>query len=111
MYPSPDRLRGISLLVNIGKCFERIIHNRILKWCIDKNISTDEQSGFAPGRRLQTRLLSLIDELRVTIAAKNRPALIIFVDFLSAFDRIWIPALIAYLYELGMAAVDGHIDI
>ena len=102
IYPSPNNLRLISLLLNMGKCFERIIRNRILKWCVDNNISTDEQSGFSPGRRLQTRVVSLIEELRLTIAAKNRFALTIFVDFLSAFDRMWIPALITNLYELRM---------
>ena len=102
IYPSPNCLGPISLLPNIGKCFERIIHNQILKWCVDNSISTDEQSGFSPGRRLQTRVVSLIEELRLTIAANNRPALTIFVDFLSAFDRMWIPALIANLYVLGM---------
>ena len=102
IYPSPNRLRPISLLPNIGKCFERIIHNRILKWCVDNNISTDEQSRFSPGKRLQTRVISLIEELRLTIAANNHPTLTFFVDFLSAFDRMWIPALIANLYQLGM---------
>ena len=91
IYPSPNRLRPISLLSNIGKYFETIIRNRILKWCVDNNISTDEQSGFSPDRRLQTRVVSLIEELRLTIAANNRPALTIFVDFLSAFGRMWIP--------------------
>jgi hypothetical protein len=42
LYSKPDRLRPISLLPNIGKCYERIIHNRILLWCRDKNIFTDE---------------------------------------------------------------------
>ena len=54
------------------------------------------------GRRLQTRILSLVENLRLTIAACNRPALTIFVDFLSAFDRMWHPALIKHLNELGM---------
>lgn len=38
----------------------------------------------------------------MTVAANTRPALVIFVDFLSAFDRMWAPALIADLYELNM---------
>jgi hypothetical protein len=54
------------------------------------------------GRRLQTRILSLVENLRLTVAACNRPALAIFVDFLSAFDRMWHPALIKNLNDLGM---------
>ncbi|CAF1222919.1 unnamed protein product [Didymodactylos carnosus] len=57
------------------KWFERIIHQRILKWCKENNICVDEQSGFTPERRLQTRILSICEELRLTVAACNRPAL------------------------------------
>jgi len=102
LYPMKNKLRPISLLPNLSKWFERIIHNRILKWCNNHNIAIDEQSGFMQGRRLQTRILSLVENLRLTVAACNRPALTIFVDFLSAFDRLWHPTLIKNLIELEM---------
>ncbi|CAF1522549.1 unnamed protein product, partial [Didymodactylos carnosus] len=102
LYPEEHRLRPISLLPNIGKWMERIMHQRILKWCEQNNIYVDEQSGFTPGRRLQTRILSLIEELRLTTAANNRPALVIFVDFLSAFDKMWFPSLMKNLIMLDM---------
>ncbi|CAF3280248.1 unnamed protein product [Rotaria sp. Silwood2] len=100
LYPEVNKLRPISLLSNVGKVFERIIHMRILKWCNDKGIYIDEQSGFTAERRLQTRILSLIEDLRLTTAANNRPALVIFVDFMSAFDKMWHPALISTLVKL-----------
>ena len=93
LYPAKDKLRPISLLPNIAKWFERIVHHRIPKWCRNQNIAVDEQSGFMQGRRIQSRILSLVENLRLTIAACNRPALTIFVDFLSAFDRMWRPRL------------------
>jgi hypothetical protein len=71
MYPTVNKLRPISLLSNLGKLFEKIIHNRILKWCKDKGVYVDEQSGFTPERRLQTRILSLVEDLRLTVAACN----------------------------------------
>ncbi|CAF1488600.1 unnamed protein product, partial [Didymodactylos carnosus] len=101
LYPEEHRLRP-SLLPNIGKWMERIMHQRILKWCEQNNIYVDEQSGFTLGRRLQTRILSLTEELRITTAANNRPALVIFVDFLSAFDKMWFPALMKNLIMLDM---------
>jgi hypothetical protein len=67
-----------------------------------QSIFTDEQSGFRPNRRLQTRILSICKDIRLTIAACNRPALVIFIDFLSAFDRMWYPKLITNLPELNM---------
>ena len=101
IYPPPNRLRPISLLLNIGKCLERVVHNRILNWCRDKNIFIDAQFGFSPNRRLQTRVVSLVEDLKMTVTANNRPALMIFIDFLSAFDRVWHPVLIANLWGNG----------
>ncbi|CAF1204517.1 unnamed protein product, partial [Didymodactylos carnosus] len=102
LYPKENRLRPISLLPNLGKWMERIVHDRLIKWCDAKGIHVDEQSGFTPERRLQTRIISMCDDLRLTITAPNRPALILFVDFMSAFDRVWYPALIHNLKELGL---------
>ncbi|CAF1151065.1 unnamed protein product [Adineta steineri] len=102
LFPTENKLRPISLLPNLGKWFERIIHKRILKWCENNNIFVDEQSGFTANRRLQTRIVSLIEDIRLTIAACNRPALAIFVDFMSAFDRMWFCALISSLTRLDM---------
>ena len=86
---SVDKVRPISLRPNIGKWFERKIHKRLIRCCNENNIYNEEQSGFRQGRRLQTRILSLVEDLRPTVAACNGPALILFVDFLRAFDRLW----------------------
>ena len=100
--PTENRLRSISLLPNLAKVFERIIVNRIEKWCRNQGIDLDEQSGFTPGKRLETRVVSIIEDLRLTVAACNRPALAIFVDFATAFDRLWWPALMKSLERLEM---------
>jgi len=52
IYPEENRLRPISLLPNLGKWFERCIHEQIQDWCKVKGIFCDEQSGFTPNRRL-----------------------------------------------------------
>ncbi len=100
IYPTVDRLRSVSLLPNLGKWLERIIAERIEKWCDEKGIHTDEQSGFTSNRRLQNRIISLVEDLRLTIAASNRPALVVFVDFKIVFDKVWYPALIKTLQKL-----------
>ena len=101
LFPSVEKLRPISLLPNIGKWFERIIHKRLIRWCNENNVYTDEQSGFTTGRRLQTRILSLVEDLRQTVTACNRPALVLFVDFRSAFDNMWYPSLLSSMKRLG----------
>ncbi|CAF3241985.1 unnamed protein product [Rotaria socialis] len=102
VYPTEDRLRSISLLPNIGKWFEKIIAERVENWCLDNGLNLDEQSGFIANRRLQTRILSLIEDIRLTVAAPNRPVLAIFIDFLTAFDRLWYPALFKTFNDLDM---------
>ncbi len=102
IYPEENKLCPISLLPNLGKWYERCIHDQILSWCMEKNIFVDEQSRFTSCRRLQTRILTLCEDLRLTTVACNRPALVIFVDFLTAFDRLYYAALISNLIELEM---------
>ncbi|CAF2108416.1 unnamed protein product [Rotaria magnacalcarata] len=102
IYPTENRLRPISLLPNISKLFERCLHTKILKWCESEGIYIDEQSGFTPNRRLQTRILTICEDIRLTIAAPNRPILGIFVDFMTAFGRMRHPVLISNLKELDM---------
>ncbi len=91
-YPTVDRFRSISLLPNLGKVFERVLVDRIEKWCIDQGVHLDKQSGFTAKKRLQTRILGIVDDLRLTIAACNRPA----------FDCLWWPALFHTLEKLEM---------
>ncbi|CAF4322797.1 unnamed protein product [Rotaria sp. Silwood2] len=101
-FPTEDRLRSISSLPNLAKVFEKIIAERIEKWCNDQGIYVDEQSGFITNRQLQTRILALLEDLKLTVAALNRPALTIFIDILTAFDRMWYPALMKSLEKLNM---------
>jgi hypothetical protein len=101
-FPTEDRLRSISLLPNLAKVFERVVVERIERWCKNNGVYVDEQSGFTENRRLQTRILSLIEDLRMTVAAPNRPALTLFIDFLTAFDRMWYPGLMYTLEKLDM---------
>ncbi|CAF3609920.1 unnamed protein product [Rotaria sp. Silwood1] len=102
VFPTVDRLRSISLLPNLGKVFERVLVARIEKWCNDQSIHLDEQSGFTAKKRLQSRILGIVEDLRLTIAAPNRAALALFIDFSTAFDRVWWPALFHNLEKLEM---------
>ena len=81
LFLAENKLRPISLLPNLGKWYEHIINSRILKRCEQMNIYVDKQSGFTPQRRLQTRIISLIMDMRLIISACSRPTLIICVDF------------------------------
>ncbi|CAF1298061.1 unnamed protein product, partial [Didymodactylos carnosus] len=95
-YPTISELRPISILNAIGKLYEKIMYTYLQKWMIEKKVIPTSQSGFQPGVRLQTRVLSLYEAARASIAS-NRPGLILFVDFASAFDKVWHKALLVKL--------------
>ncbi|CAF3326573.1 unnamed protein product [Rotaria socialis] len=86
----------------MGKWLEKIITERVENWCLENGINPDAQSGFTANRRLQTRILSLIKDIRLTVVAPNRPVLAILIDFLTAFDRLWYPALFKSFDDLDM---------
>ncbi|CAF3221132.1 unnamed protein product [Rotaria sp. Silwood2] len=102
VFPTVDRLRSISLLPNLGKVFERVLVTRIETCCNDQGIHFDEQSGFTAEKRLQSRILGIVEDLRLTIAAPNRTSLALFIDFSTAFDRVWWPALFHTLEKIEM---------
>ncbi len=54
---------SIYLLPNLSKVFERVIAVRIEKWFSDHGIHLDEQSDFTAQKRLQTRILAIIEDL------------------------------------------------
>jgi hypothetical protein len=58
------------------------------------------QFGFTTQKRLETRILAIIEDIQLTVAACNRPALGIFTDFANAFDKMWWSALMRTQKEL-----------
>lgn len=90
------------LLRNLAKVYERIIVERIEQWHGNQGIHVDEQSGFTARRRLQTRIVSTISDLRLTVAACNRPVLALFVHLSTASERLRWPVLMNTLERLDM---------
>ena len=99
---SENKLRPISLLRNLAKAYERIVVGRIEQWCGNQGIHVDEQSGFTARRRLQTRIVSTIEDHGLMVAACNRPALALFVHFSTASERLRWPVLMNTLERLDM---------
>ncbi|CAF0982555.1 unnamed protein product [Didymodactylos carnosus] len=95
-YPRKNDLRPISILNAIGKVYEKVLHPKYHTWLKENKIIPHQQSGFQANIRLQTRVLSVYEEARQCIAT-NRPGLILFVDFVSAFDKVWHKALLVKL--------------
>ena len=48
---TPDNYRKISLILRVYKLFSAIFNKRLLRYCNNKNILSQEQLGFMPGNR------------------------------------------------------------
>lgn len=87
-----EDLRPISLLPTLGKLIERLIHNRLMIHAFSKNFGVN-QFGFMPQRSCED---AINEALRITERLLQRKKCVIWisVDFKSAFDTAWWPAVI-----------------
>lgn len=82
-----ENYRPISLLSCVSKILERLVFNRMYKFCIDKKILCDEQHGFRKGRSTQSAILGFLNELYDSLNNNNK-CLGVFMDLSKAFDLV-----------------------
>ena len=99
--PLCDQTRPISLLATHSKLFEKIILERVRHWAETNKLVPDEQSDFRPGCGLQTRVLSMYQEIKNNMAG-NIPTVAIYVDYQKAYDKVWHKGLVVKLNRLGI---------
>ena len=99
--PTCEQTRPISLLATHSKIYEKILLNRIQEWEGRNNIVPDEQSGFRKGCQLQTRVLSMYQEVNNQLDG-NVPVLALYVDYKKAYDLVWHKGLIVKLNRMGL---------
>jgi len=79
--------RPISLLSNINKIFEKIIHTSLTDFINKHNIIFDNQFGFRKGHNTNHALIALTELVRKSLD-NNQFAAGIFIDFKKAFDTV-----------------------
>lgn len=96
----PKNLRPISLLNNLSKILEKVLHARILECCKDMNLLPDVQFGFRNNHSTIHALMRLFEECvlgfnndKITVAA--------FLDIEKAFDTMWVEGLIYKMIRMG----------
>ena len=92
--------RGIKISSCLGKLFSVISNDRLVRYLDVNQILCKEQIGFCKGNRTTDHVLtlkSIIDYYK----SKKKRIFTCFVDFSSAFDRIWHDGLIYKLLKLG----------
>lgn len=112
LFPKPGKdpvmtssYRPISLLPALGKVFERIIYNRLLKHF---NKIPDEQFGFMPSRSTTGQLTRIIEFIGEGLH-KNLTSAVLMLDVAKAFDRVYHKGLIYKLIELQIEDILIHL--
>ena len=82
-----DNYRPISLLSNLGKIIEKLIHKRLFKFLNNNNCLFNYQFGFRNHHSTNNALISVTENIWKTID-DGKIACRVFLDFQKAFDTV-----------------------
>ena len=83
----PDNFRPISVLSQLNKVFEKLIHKRLLSFLTKYNIITKQQFGFRKKHSTSHSITCLYEKLIANLENELDTA-VLFVDLKSAFDTV-----------------------
>jgi len=95
----PANYRPISVTSCLGKVLERIINNRLYKFCEENGYLSFQQSGFRKNRGVKDNLTFLTQKVAETFNRKKKMCCLFF-DISKAFDKVWHNGLIYKLVML-----------
>ena len=93
--------RPISLLSNIDKILEKLMHNRLMKFLTEQKILYLKQFGFRKNLSTAHAIINLIDNIKDAID-KNKCACRLFIDLRKAFDKVDHEILLKKLWHYGI---------
>ena len=106
IYKKEDRqsvknYRPVSLLSNISKVMERIVHNALYSYCSKYKLLTEKNSGFKANDSTTNQLLFITNKI-INALDDNKNACMVFLDITKAFDRVWHKGLLFKLKQFGV---------
>ena len=83
----PGNYRPVSLTSQVGKLFERIMRDYLVKFLEENKLLRDSQHGFRTKRSCLTNLLEFLD-LVSDYVDEGIPVDAVYLDFQKAFDKV-----------------------
>ena len=93
----------ISLLPVCDKIFETLIFNEMLKFFIENDLISPNQSGFKPRDSCINQLLSTTHDICKSFNCGFKVGGV-FLEILKAFDKVWHDGIIFKLEQNGISA-------
>ena len=92
-------LRPIALTSNLGKLFERVINDSMMKCAMDNDIIPHQQHGFLRGKSTVDVTTKIAQSLRGL--KKSKAVAGLFLDVKKAYNSVWHGGLVCKLISLG----------
>lgn len=93
--------RPISLISNIAKIFEKLLHVRITNFFNKHNLFSNKQFGFRKGLSTKDALYNITNSIYEQLD-KSKPIAVTFLDLAKAFDTVNHKILLKKLYRYGI---------
>ena len=84
---SKTSFRPISILPTMSKIFESVIHDRLMKHCMENNVISEKQAAYLKGDSTVLQLLYIVHTIRVNWG-HSKITQGVFLDISAAFDKM-----------------------
>ena len=106
IYKGGDKLkmgnyRPISLISNVAKVFEKMLHNRIYNFILKNKILNTKQYGFIKNRGTKDALNEITNRVYENLD-RSMPIIVTFLDLAKAFDTVNHDILLEKLWTYGI---------
>ena len=93
--------RPISLLSNISKLMEAVIHNQLQEYLLQNHLISDRQFGFRP-HHSTADILTILSQQWTNALDRGHEVCLIAMDIKGAFDKVWHNGLLSKLKGKGV---------